>query len=114
MVPDLATASASLTRTRARQNTLVLDDLALSVSQTVRWRDVFGVFAERGIRFVLQLAAVLPPTAGTRWGWWRIFARVGWTGPLSPVTRQDPLAPPRKTSAVPRKRHHRSFGKLFK
>jgi len=69
--------------------------------------------AGRG-RETSRSTAVLPPTAGTRWGWWRIFARVGWTGPLSPVTRQDPLAPPRKTSAVPRKRHHRSFGKLFK
>ena len=33
----------------------VLDDLAMSVSQTVRWRDVTGVLAERGTRFVLQL-----------------------------------------------------------
>jgi malonate decarboxylase epsilon subunit len=33
----------------------VLADLAMSVSQTVRWRDVFGVIAERGTRFVLQL-----------------------------------------------------------
>jgi malonate decarboxylase epsilon subunit len=39
----------------ARTMADVLDDLAMSVSQTVRWRDVFGVIAERGTRFVLQL-----------------------------------------------------------
>jgi malonate decarboxylase epsilon subunit len=39
----------------------VLDDLAMSVSQTVRWRDVSGVIAERGTRFVLQL----PPDSGS-------------------------------------------------
>jgi hypothetical protein len=39
----------------ARTMADVLDDLATSVSQTVRWRDVTGVIAERGTRFVLQL-----------------------------------------------------------
>jgi malonate decarboxylase epsilon subunit len=33
----------------------VLDDLAVSVSRTVRWRDAFGVITELGTRFVLQL-----------------------------------------------------------
>jgi malonate decarboxylase epsilon subunit len=33
----------------------VLDDLAVSVSGTVRWRDAFGVITELGTRFVLQL-----------------------------------------------------------
>jgi malonate decarboxylase epsilon subunit len=33
----------------------VLDDLAVSVSRTLRWRDVFGVITELGTRFVLQL-----------------------------------------------------------
>jgi malonate decarboxylase epsilon subunit len=39
----------------ARTMADVLDDLAMSVSQTVRWRDVMGVITERGTRFVLQL-----------------------------------------------------------
>jgi malonate decarboxylase epsilon subunit len=39
----------------ARTMADVVDDLAMSVSQTVRWRDVFGVIAERGTRFILQL-----------------------------------------------------------
>jgi malonate decarboxylase epsilon subunit len=33
----------------------ILDDLAVSVSRTVRWRDAFGVITELGTRFVLQL-----------------------------------------------------------
>ena len=33
----------------------VLDDLAVSVSRTLRWRDAFGVITELGTRFVLQL-----------------------------------------------------------
>jgi malonate decarboxylase epsilon subunit len=33
----------------------ILNDLAVSVSRTVRWRDTFGVIAELGARFVLQL-----------------------------------------------------------
>jgi malonate decarboxylase epsilon subunit len=33
----------------------ILNDLAASISQTVRWRDAFGVITERGTRFVLQL-----------------------------------------------------------
>ena len=33
----------------------VLDDLTVSVSRTLRWRDAFGVITELGTRFVLQL-----------------------------------------------------------
>jgi malonate decarboxylase epsilon subunit len=33
----------------------VLDDLTVSVSRTLRWRDAFGVITELGARFVLQL-----------------------------------------------------------
>jgi malonate decarboxylase epsilon subunit len=33
----------------------VLNDLAVSVCRTVRWRDAFGVITELGTRFVLQL-----------------------------------------------------------
>jgi malonate decarboxylase epsilon subunit len=39
----------------ATTSTEVLDDLAVSVSRTVRWRDAFGVITELGARFVLQL-----------------------------------------------------------
>jgi malonate decarboxylase epsilon subunit len=39
----------------ATTSTEVLDDLAVSVSRTVRWRDAFGVTTELGARFVLQL-----------------------------------------------------------
>ena len=39
----------------ATTSTEVLDDLAVSVSRTVRWRDAFGVITELGTRFVLQL-----------------------------------------------------------
>jgi malonate decarboxylase epsilon subunit len=33
----------------------VLEDLTVSVSRTLRWRDAFGVITELGTRFVLQL-----------------------------------------------------------
>ena len=39
----------------ATTSTEILDDLAVSVSRTVRWRDAFGVITELGTRFVLQL-----------------------------------------------------------
>jgi malonate decarboxylase epsilon subunit len=39
----------------ARTSADVLDDLAVSVSRTVRWRDVVGVIGELGTRFILQL-----------------------------------------------------------
>lgn len=39
----------------ARTSAEVLEDLAVSVSRTVRWRDAFGVVAELGTPFVLQL-----------------------------------------------------------
>jgi malonate decarboxylase epsilon subunit len=39
----------------ARTSADVLNDLAVSVSRTVRWRDVLGVIGELGTRFVLQL-----------------------------------------------------------
>jgi malonate decarboxylase epsilon subunit len=39
----------------ARTTAEILEDLAVSVSRTVRWRDAFGVIAELGAQFVLQL-----------------------------------------------------------
>ena len=39
----------------ARTSADVLEDLAVSVSRTVRWRDAFGVMTELGARLVLQL-----------------------------------------------------------
>jgi len=42
----------------ARTSADVLEDLAVSVSHTVRWRDAFGVITELGTQFVLQLHQV--------------------------------------------------------
>jgi malonate decarboxylase epsilon subunit len=39
----------------ARTSADVIEDLAVSVSQILRWRDVFGVITELGTPFVLQL-----------------------------------------------------------
>ncbi len=39
----------------ARDRSEVLEDLAVSVSRPVRWRDTVGVVAELGARFLLQL-----------------------------------------------------------
>jgi malonate decarboxylase epsilon subunit len=46
----------SISRARpTRDSEEVLEDLAVSVSRTVRWRDVFGVITELGTHLVLQL-----------------------------------------------------------
>jgi malonate decarboxylase epsilon subunit len=45
----ISTARPAVTRAE------IIDDLAVSVSRTVRWRDAFGVITELGARFVLQL-----------------------------------------------------------
>ncbi len=52
----LVATYVAISRARpARTSADVLEDLAVSVSRTVRWRDAFGVIAELGTRFVLQL-----------------------------------------------------------
>ena len=52
----LAATYVSISRARpARTSSDVLDDLAQSLSRTVRWRDAFGVIVELDTRFVLQL-----------------------------------------------------------
>ena len=53
---NLVATYVSISRARpARTSSDVLDDLAQSVSRTVRWRDAFGVIVELGTTFVLQL-----------------------------------------------------------
>jgi malonate decarboxylase epsilon subunit len=52
----LVATYVTISRARpARSSFEVLDDLAQSVSRTVRWRDAFGVIVELGTTFVLQL-----------------------------------------------------------